>query len=300
MNELELFQGLNVLDFLRRFSSEEECLKYLSYHKWANGFCCIKCEGRTFWPGPKSKPYNKVCKLCRHSESPTANTLFHKNKFGLVKAFAIAFDCSTTTKGFSSAVINKRYGINKNTAWAFMHKIRQAMKSSQNYPITGHCEVDEFYVGSKESGKTGRGAQKKKKVVVVIEKSGEFGIKRAYMRKIRNTSSDEIRPLFAAHISPEAKVLTDKWTAYTKLKADYNITQEKSVPKTNFILTNRFVQGVKSWIRTIYHHVSDGHFQSYLDEYCFRFNRNNSKQSIFDNLMKRMVTAKSEINPNII
>ncbi len=78
-----------------------------------------------------------------------------------------------------------------------------------------------------------------KKPVVIIEKSGDHGIKRAYVKKIENTSSDEIRPIFTNHVGINATVKTDKWTAYTKLSKEFNIVQEKSNPKVNFKLTNR-------------------------------------------------------------
>ena len=46
-----------------------------------------------------------------------------------------------------------RYGVTEKTARLFMHKIREAMKSSENYPMDGNVEVDEFVVGGK--GKLG-------------------------------------------------------------------------------------------------------------------------------------------------
>lgn len=34
----------------------------------------------------------------------------------------------------------------------FMEKVREAMKSSKNYPMTGIVHVDEFAVGNQEEG----------------------------------------------------------------------------------------------------------------------------------------------------
>ena len=84
-----------------------------------------------------------------------------------------------------------------------MRKVRAAMASSGNYPLEGDCEVDECFIGGSREGKVGRGADNKKKVAVVIEKSGEHGIKRAYAMKIENCSYKELKKLFDKHVEKE-------------------------------------------------------------------------------------------------
>ncbi|MFT7239200.1 MAG: hypothetical protein ACI93L_003299 [Cyclobacteriaceae bacterium] len=54
----------------------------------------------------------------------------------------------------------RKYNVNRNTAWLFMHKVRKAMAS------TGDCEVDEAFFGEKVSGKRDRGAGKRRKSVL--------------------------------------------------------------------------------------------------------------------------------------
>lgn len=283
----EQFQGQSLIKFSDTFNTSEKCKKYLANYKWKEGFNCSKCNNVQYWKGIKQ--FTRVCKNCRHVESVTSNTFFHKVKFDLRKAFLIIFEMSTSSKGTSSVNIGQRYEINQKTAWLFMSKVRNAMKSQEKHPLEGSCEVDECYLGGHEEGKIGRGSVSKKKIVVVIEKSGEYGIKRAYAVKIENCSSHELSKIFTKHISQKAKVKTDKWKGYKPLMKSYNIEQEKSMPNVNFNLTHRFIQGLKSWLRGVYHHVSEQHSQSYLNEYCYRFNRHGSKGTIFDNLIKRMM-----------
>jgi transposase-like protein len=290
----EQFKGVSLIKFSDTFKSMEECKKYLSHYKWDNGFVCSKCGHDQNWEG--IKPYTKVCKNCRHVESVTANTLFHKVKFDLRKAFLILFEMSTSSKGTSSPNIANRYDINQKTAWLFMSKIRKAMESSGLHLLKGDCESDECYIGGHKEGKVGRGSDKKKTVAVVIEKSGEHGIKRAYAVKIANCSSKELGRVFDKFISKTANVKTDKWKGYLPLVQSFNIVQEKSDPKVNFKLTHRFVQGLKSWVRGIYHHISEDFTQSYLDEYCYRFNRHGSKETVFDNLVQKMMATKPLYN----
>jgi len=294
----EQFKGQSLIKFADTFKTSEDCKNYLTHYKWNNGFICSKCNSQYFWKG--IKPYTKVCKSCRHVESVTANTLFHKVKFDLRKAFLILFEMSTNSKGSSSTNIAKRYEINQKTAWLFMSKVRDAMKSSGLNPLEGECEADECYIGGYKGGKVGRGADNKKKVAIVIEKSGEYGIKRAYAVKIENCSAEELSKLFDKHVSKSANVKTDKWKGYLPLLENYNIVQEKSEPKINFKQTHRFIQGLKSWARGIYHHISDKYAQGYMDEYCYRFNRHGLKENIFDNLVQRMMTGQRLTNKILI
>lgn len=285
----EEFTGQNIMDFMKAFPDDESCKRYLAHYRWKDGYTCSKC-GCTE-EHHSNREFYKRCKKCNHQESVTSGTLFHKVKFGIKKAFYILFEICTTTKSASSQTYATKYGINHNSAWLFAQKVRKAMESSLLHPLTGKVEVDETLIGAKAPGKRGRGAEKKTLVVIAIEKSkGEQGIKRAYAEVITNASSEELEKMFEKHISQEAQVKTDKWRGYLPIMESWNIEMEKSFGGQNFELMHRFIQGLKSWIRGIYHHVSPEHLQKYLDEYCYRFNRSIFKETIFDKLIQRMVS----------
>ncbi len=56
--------------------------------------------------------------------------------------------------------------------------------------------------------------------------------------------------------------------------------------------------GFKSWLRGMHHRVI--HLQSYIDEYCYRFNRSNMKEGLFENLILRMVNQRPMTYKQII
>ena len=58
--------------------------EYLASLKWEKGYCCRK-YGHTKYQ--VRKDFSRTCNICSDTESPTAGTLFHKLKFGLLKAF---------------------------------------------------------------------------------------------------------------------------------------------------------------------------------------------------------------------
>jgi transposase-like protein len=287
---MEKFKGESIIDFFDTFKTDRDCLEYLASIKWKDGFQCSKCNHKKFTI--RKSNFARDCNLCHYVESPTSNTIFHKVKFGTRKAFGIIFELSATTKSLSSSQMAKRYSVSRPTAWLFMQKVCTAMKSTEKQPIIGTVYVDEFVFGGKEELKQGRSNDsKKKKVVVAVEVDVKGGVKRAYFKKIDDYSSSELGKIFQSHIAPQAKVKTDKWTGYKPLKAAYNIEQIKS-NTSDFFEINTIIHQVKSWLRSTYSWMHEQNIERYLDEYSYRLNRSIHKQSIFDNLITRMLSNK--------
>ncbi len=286
------FNGENIIAFTEHFKDNASCLSYLAEIKWANGFTCSKC-GSTH-SSVRNLDNSRQCHQCHHTESPTANTLFHKVKFGIRKAFMIVFEMTASTKSLSSSQMAKRYGITRMTAWLFMHKVREGMKSSQSAPMSGTVQVDEFVVGGRENLKQGRSRDtKKKKIVCAVELSETQKIKRVYAMRIDDYSSKSLQPIFDQHISREATVKTDEWQGYKPLSKEYAIEQIPSMNGANFKQMHHIIHQIKTWLRTTFSWVHKNHINRYLDEYSFRINRSISKQTIFHNLIKRMVAANT-------
>lgn len=289
MREFSQFKGQNEIEFLKKFATSESCYSYLAYHKWEKGFVCPHCDCKE--EASCLQIHKKRCKNCQRVISSTANTLFHKVKFSIEKAFYIVFKMSATTKSVSAEQLAKTVGINRKSALLFQHKVRLAMQSSGQFPLMGQVEVDEAFIGQEEAGAIGRGAKNKAQIAVAVEKHGATGIKRVYIKMIENASTSQLKTLFEAHISSLATVLTDKWKGYNPIAELYNITQEKSQPDKNFKVMHRCIQQLKSWIRGIHHSINHDYLQGYLNEFCYRINRSQSKDGIFDNLLVRMVNG---------
>ena len=286
-----MFKGENIIEFQKKFHSDDACQAYLADIKLSNGYKCLKCGCEKF--SIRKKGQGRECHLCHHVESPTANTLFHKVKFGLQKAFMIVFEMSATTKGLSASQVAKRYSITRKTAWYFMQKVRLAMESSNNFPIENTVQVDEFVFGGRESFKQGRSNDsRKKKLIAAVEITDNGKVKRAYFQKIDDYSAESLRQIFDNHISKKASVFTDKWTGYKPIGKDYNITQKYSDKGNNMKQIHTIIHQVKSWIRSVYSWVDEGHMEKYLDEFSFRLNRSIYKQTIFHKLIERMVLHK--------
>ena len=295
---MEIFKGQNLIEFSEHFKTDNDCKKYLSEIKWKDNFTCSKCGNTT---SQIRKDHSRTCNKCSHTETASSNTLFHRVRFGLRKAFFIVFEMSTTTKSFSATQMGVRYGVTEKTARLFMHKVREAMKSSGNHPIYGIVDVDEFVIGGKEKGKVGRSYDSnKKKIVCSVELTESGKVKRMYALQIDNYSSKELNSIFEKHISEDAQVHTDQWKGYRPLSKKYNITQSKSEGGVNFKALHTMIHQIKSWLRTTYSWISPFNVNRYLDEFCYRINRSQSKNNIFNNLIERMVVADKKYQSELI
>jgi len=280
-----MFEGLSIYDFQSQFSNDKSCIDLLVKLKWGDEYKCRNCGYNNYC---KTKRYGeRRCCSCKKPESATAQTLFHKLKFPIHKAFMMLYLISTTKKGISALELHRKMGLHKRTTLLFKRKVMAAMSSLFTYKMAGKIEVDETYIGGKEKLLVGRSKGTKKLVVIAAQRAGN-GISRVYARQIKNAGVKELNPFFTDHIDLNANVKTDGWRSYKSIKKRYkNLEQIKSNGGKNFNALHRFIMGLKSWLRGIHGSVRD--LQPYLDEYTYKFNRNKSKGNIFNLILKRMV-----------
>ena len=144
------FKSLSIFDFQEKFPDESSCYKYLAELKWSSGYKCSKCGNTKCCKGHTE--YDKQCTKCAYIESPTAGTLFHLVKFSILKAFWIVYYVSTSKKGIASTELSRKLQLRQKTCWLFKQKVMQAMASSDQHPLEGKVEIDEFVIGQQEEG----------------------------------------------------------------------------------------------------------------------------------------------------
>lgn len=125
---MDIFRKQNLIEFAEHFNSDDACTKYLSNLKWSDGFKCVKCGNERC---QVRKNNSRTCNKCSHTESPTANTIFHRVRFGIRKAFCISYEMFCTTKKLSTTNVGIRYGLNEKTARLFMNKVSGIINEKQ-------------------------------------------------------------------------------------------------------------------------------------------------------------------------
>ncbi len=122
---MNIFKGQNLLEFSDRFKSGQDCKEYLANIKWKDTDECRKCVHKK---SQIRKDFSRTCNICSHQESATSNTLFHKVKFGIRKAFFIVFEMSTSTKSLSASYVQYVSGLPKRQLVCLCLKLEKLWK----------------------------------------------------------------------------------------------------------------------------------------------------------------------------
>ena len=288
---MKILKSLSRNEFRAKFGTPEQCLSYLADQKWQEGYSCIKCNNLLYCSGKKA--LNRRCTKCGYDESPTANTLFHKLKFGIENGFEMAYDITTSKKGANSIWLAERHGVKQMAAWLFRRKVQHAMKSSEKFPLENEVHVDEFEIGTPQKGEQGRSKSDNKiRVVIALEyRNGKTG--RGYAKVIEDYSSKSLSKIFEIHISTEAKITTDGWSGYKPLMKKYPHFEQKLSDKgQNFKMLHLQIRNFKNWLRGVHSYCNKETLNQYIEEYFFRFNRLNFRETILEKLLYRMIKEK--------
>lgn len=279
---------LTIFEFQKKFPDDDSCYQYLYDKKWPNGFSCPRCPNKKAYFLKKRKLMQ--CTSCKHQTSVTAGTVFHKLRLPLHTLFWTCFWVATTKKGISAKELMRKVGIKSYpTAWTLLHKIRHAMHSSGTFPIESDVEYDDTYLGVKKKSKDNKRAL----VNIVVETNGKT-IGRAYIEHLPNQTMAQVKKFVHKTVALGVTIKTDGNVSYKFMKNEYvhrpmkmydKKDNNKHLPKVHIVITN-----LKNWLRGTYNHLPHKHAQSYLNEFCFRFNRRWTIDNIFDKLVNNILT----------
>jgi transposase-like protein len=278
----------SVLEFQRRFSTEEACLQYLIESRWPDGFRCPRCEHpEAFWISNRRV---FQCKACRHQASVTAGTVMHRSRTPLTTWFWGAYLVTTHTPGMSAMQFQRQTNLpSYETAFQMLHKLRSAMVSDNREPLHGTVEIDETLIGGKEKGVMGRRGEKKVMVVGAVEVRGEYA-GRIRLQVVRDATTLLLSRFIANNVRPGSTIKTDGWHAYPAVSVlGYKHVPEVQGPRerSSEILPHihRVFSNLKAWLIGTHHGVSPQHLQAYLNEYTFRFNRRKTPMAAFQTVL---------------
>jgi len=296
---------MNINEFERKFGNEALCQEYLFELKYKDGFLCEKCGNKEYWL-VKGNLYE--CKKCGHQNRLTAGTIFENTRKSLSMWFRAMWWVTSQKNGTSALSLQRILGIGSyETAWTWLHKLRIAMVRPGRDKLSGTVEVDETFIGGKQSGgNRGRGTNNKTLVAIAVEKN-DNKIGRIRLSVIKDASSESLLKFIQNSIEINSIINTDGWRGYNGIENygyKHIITErkegneDKMLPKAHLV-----VSLLKRWIMgTLQGSLSSQHMDYYLDEYTFRFNRRTSasRGKLFYRLLEQAVQIKPSTYNDII
>lgn len=286
-------------EFLDWFASEEQCVAYLESIKWPDGFVCPKCESRDAW---KTDRGLWLCQSCRHQTSVTVGTVFEGTRKSLRVWFHVMWLMMAHKTGLSAKGLCDVYGFGSyQTAWGWLHKLRNVMIREGRERLQGRIEIDEAYIGGKVEGPRGRGAEGKTLVIVGVEGVDSDTIGRVRFRCVPGITRKCAETFVVDYVEPGSVIVTDGWSSYNHVdKLGYQHEPhvqrtggEEAQDQLNHV--HLVISLLKRWLEGTHHGaVKPEHLQAYLDEFAFRFNRRLSQHrgKLFYRLAQQAVTTK--------
>ena len=274
-------------EFQKRFSTEDNCRKFLFEERFPEGFVCSKCGGREYYE--IRTRHVCQCKYCRHQTSVTAGTVMHRTHLPLTVWFWAMYLCATDKRGVSAKGLARQLEISYESAWYLLVRIRSAMRDrDKNYMLEGIVEMDESYLGAPKRGKKrGRGTERKKMAVAVSKDTKDQPL---FLRLqiIPDVTTSSLQNVVNSNVAKDSVIECDGYRSYPALE---NVSVNAS----------KFEQGDLKWVHVSIsnfksfllgtYHGSCGDYQPYLDEFCFRFNRRFHPTQLFTRLSRAVATS---------
>jgi transposase-like protein len=297
MNEVDKYPR-DFQEFITQFKCEDDCWNYVFEIRWPSGFVCPKCSNSKYWLTEQKMIH---CATCGTQTSVTSGTIFHGTRKPLLLWFHIMWWVVAQKTGASASNLADFMGFGSyETAWTWLQKLRRAMVRPDRDKLLGIVEVDETFIGGRETGngKQGRGAETKTLVVVATECNGKQ-IGRVRFQCIPDASGVYLMEFIESNIEQGSTIITDGWTGYSALSKSESYKHEVKVisgsgQEAHDLLPHVHMVDslVKRWINGTHQgKVSPKHLSFYLDEFAFRFNRKLStyRGKLFYRLMQQAV-----------
>jgi hypothetical protein len=311
---------MNLLNFISQYPDESSCRKKFKEFRDREGVFCPACgHNAHYWKRDK-ECYE--CKQCGKRQSLRANTIMHGSQLPFRYWFVAIHLLTSTKKSFSASEIQRQLGHPYyEPIWTMVHKLRTAMgKRDEQYTLSGVLELDEGFFSTETDEdekdkplKRGRGSQKKSKVLVMAESEPIEGentpkgkprkVGHIKMLVIPDLKASTITALVEDNVSSDSIIDSDHSTSYVKLNDIVKEHRGKVIPKTEIgkVLpwVHIAISNAKRQLLDIYHQINPEYLQSYLNEFCYKFNRRYFGENLFDRLMIVAVTYKNQFRYNI-
>lgn len=304
---MEIASFKTLVEFITYFKDEATCLRHFEAIRFQNGEYCPHCAYGKIHRYKDGKRFR--CAGCKKDFTLKTGTVFGESKIPLQKWFVAIYLLTTSPKGISSVQLAKQVGVTQKTAWFMDHRIRKAMKQGSSL-LSGTVEIDETYVGGKETNKhaskrikgtQGRNTKTKTAVMGMLERKGT--VIASVVPNVRKVTLDG---KIKAHVKEGTQIYTDELMSYAKLSSHYPHEMVrhsagqyvKGDAHTNSI--ESFWAVFKRAYKGTYHQMSRKHLQRYVDEFAYRWNVRGEMDFLFDDMVRNMAESGKLTYKNLI
>ena len=207
--------GITLVQLCDMFPTEDSARAWFESRLWPEVRFCPNCGSiRTHAASHNNMPYR--CTDCRSYFSIKTGTVMHKSQVPLRKWAIAIYLHLTSLKGVSSMKLHRDIGVSQPTAWYMLQRIRKAWESKEPL-FAGPLEVDETYLGGKESNKheckklkAGRGTVGKSTIIGAKDRKTN----KVKAKVVKGTDAKTLQSFVVAAALTGATVYTDDHKGY--------------------------------------------------------------------------------------
>ena len=267
----------SVGEFQAWFRTDADCLDYLEWLRWPEGFVCPTCGHEDGW---RLGDGRFECSACSTRSSVTAGTIFDRTRTPLTVWFTACWLFATGKYGISALSLKRVLEIGSyQTAWAMLHRLRSVLVRPGRDLLSGTVQVDETYIGGAEPGLAGGRAKGKKVLTVIaVEVREPRGLGRCRISPLADASGESLQGFVMDHVEPGSTIVTDGWPPYqglAQLGYEHDRRSQGAArargddPNKLLPAVHRVASLAKRWLLGTHQGAADSaHMSHYLNEFA--------------------------------
>jgi transposase-like protein len=264
------------------FTDEDKAREHFEAIRWPNGQFCPHCgatsEHVTRLAGKVHRPGLYQCKACRGSFTVKMGTVMEASPISYRK-WALGFHLmAASKKGMSAHQLHRMLGVTYKTAWFMAHRIREAMRPTDDGQLGGEgkaVEADETFVGGKAKNRAyAKTLPRHEAVVSLVERGGKVR-----SRHVAEVTAKTLKPILVDAIAKETNLRTDQSPVYTEIGTGFASHETVNHSIKEYVRGDAHTNTVEGYfsifkrgVYGVYHHISEQHLKRYLCEFDFRYN----------------------------
>lgn len=240
-----------------------DAYEYFFKVRWPDGFVCPRCGHSAYYSiFTRSAPLYQ-CRRCRQQTSLTAGTVMERSRTSLVK-WALAFHAISQGSGLNAKQLALRIAVSHKVAWTMLRRIRDAIgRAEAASKLRGRALLGLMFLGTRNLQPFVPHPQEHAVMLgVTLDRTSDVPV----ILKLHAVSPEQ---MVRKQLLPEATLHLANTLAHPEA---CEIVWLKRFASPLFPKLRQWFLKAADWLYKLFHGLGRKYLQSYLDEYCFRYN----------------------------
>lgn len=273
-------------------TSDNSALEYIFDRLYSKGrdFKCGRCSNTSYWI---ANWRCIICQRCQHQRSVTAGTIFHQSPQPL-RAWFQAMWLFSQHSGVNALCLQRKLRLGSyQTAWLLLHKLRRATARAVENALIEPITIGYISIGGSTYRAQKSLGQRYNVVLIAVGKHPSDIILRYHPKPSLTAIVGFVRELDGIYFR-RSNLSGRPDSVQPSFRLEFNTAADKIMPTEATKQLHSVATSLKVWLQNTYRgRIAGKYFQSYLDEYAFRFSFKDERNryKVFDELALYAIVA---------